>query len=232
MRDSILTVLILAVTLLGGCALMHVYVDSISAQNAEMKRRYVLLSGLKNINPDDPQFKEFACYVEKALALKGFIKANDFEDAELAIFLTYGIEGQENLITYLLPVWGQTGISSSFSHGSITTSGDITTYSGWTTYIPSYGITGYIPIVKTHETYFRFLIIDAVDLEEYKRSQKIVSVWRTIVTSTGSSNDLRRVFPVLIGASKSYIGADTKKKIKVTIREKAAPVREIKEGCK
>ena len=42
-----------------------------------------------------------------------------------------------------MPVYGQTGISSSNTFGTINTFGNTSTYSGSTYYTPSYGITGY-----------------------------------------------------------------------------------------
>ncbi len=38
-----------------------------------------------------------------------------------------------------------------------------------------------------------------------------------IVTSTGASGELRTIFPVLIAASKRYIGINTGKKVKIKL---------------
>ena len=83
-------------------------------------------------------------------------------------------------------------------------------------------------IRDSYTTFFRFLILDAVDLEEYRQSEKVIEVWRTTVTSKGSSGDLRRVFPVLVGAAKSYIGTNTGKQIDITLTEQDERVLEIK----
>ena len=218
-RSIILTLIFMA--LLTGCAIgtmFRVNVDSISAPEAEVKKKYILLSGLKDVEPTDLQFREYASYVDKALAAKGFVKAEDFQDANVAVFLAYGIgDPQKHHYTYSLPAWGQTGVSSSTTYGTLSTYGGYGTYHGTTTYTPTYGITGYTSHSGTRITYFRFLVLDAVDLDEYKRSQKTVQIWRTTVTSTGSSGDLRRVFPVLVGASGPYIGINTGKKVKITL---------------
>ncbi|MBW1921590.1 MAG: hypothetical protein JRI81_15395 [Deltaproteobacteria bacterium] len=175
------------------------------------------------------QFKEYASYVERALTSAGYIRANDFKDARIAIFLSYGIgDPKEHLYSYSLPVWGQTGISSSTTYGTITSYGSYGSYQGTTTYTPTYGIKGYTSHVGSYTTFFRFLILDAFDLKEYRRSKKVIEAWRTTVTSRGSSGDLRRVFPVLVAAAKPYIGTDTGKQVHITLTEQDKTVLEIK----
>ena len=83
-------------------------------------------------------------------------------------------------------------------------------------------------MVGSNITYFRFLVLDAIDYDEYKQSQKIVPLWQTIVTSTGSSGDLRSVLPVLVAASKPYIGNNTRKKVNFQMAEDDRAVIEIK----
>ncbi len=206
-----------------------VKVDSISSPKGNSKKTYILLSGIKDVDPTDLQFKEFASYVEKALTLSGYTKAKNFEDAEIAIFLSYGIgDPKEHVYSYSLPVWGQTGVSSSTTYGTITSHGSYSTYQGTTTYTPSYGIKGYTYHVGSYTTFFRFLILDAVDLEEYKQSGKVVEVWKTIVTSKGPSGDLRRVFPVLVAAARPFIGTNTGKQVDITLTEQDDRVLEIK----
>jgi len=215
-----------------GCATApryYVNVDSICAPAADLKKKYILLSGLKDIGPTNLQFQEYAGYVHKGLDSMGFVKADRFEDANVAIFLAYGIgDPQEHQYTYSLPVWGQTGVSSSTTYGTLSTYGGYGSYQSFTTYTPRYGIKGYTTHTGRYTIYFRFFVLDAVDLEEYKRSQEVVQVWRTSVTSTGRSGDLRQVFPVLVAASKPYIGTNTGKKVKVTLTENDKAVVEIK----
>ncbi|MCX8050102.1 MAG: hypothetical protein N3A55_10665 [Methylohalobius sp.] len=127
------------VALLVGCAAgsVHVNIDSISTPNADIKKKYILLPGLKDVESTDLQFKEYAGYIEKGLTSKGYVKAENFGDADIAIFLAYGIgEPQEHLYTYSLPEWGQTGILASTTFGAISTYGNHGTYRGTTTYIP------------------------------------------------------------------------------------------------
>jgi len=183
----------------------------------------------KDTSPNDLQFQEFSGYINKALISQGFTPTENIEEAELVIFLGYGIgEPEEHLYSYSIPMWGQTGISSASTYGTVNTYGNFGSYSSRTTYTPSYGITGYTSRTGSYITYFRYILLTAFDLNEYRKSQKTVQVWKTTITSSGSSDDLRRVFPALVGASKEYIGTNTGQKIKVVLEESDKRVLEIK----
>lgn len=229
-----LGLVILALVLASGCATirpprLRVSVDSISSDAAPRKKNYVLLPGNKDTSADDLQFKEFATYVHRALASQGFTLAPSIEDADITIFLAYGMgDPQRHQYTYAIPLWGQTGVSSSTTYGTLSTYGGFGTYSGTTTYTPTYGITGYSRGVREYTTYFRFLVLDAYDFETLKRENKLVQVWKTVVTSTGSSGDLRRVVPGLVAALSPYLGKNTGRKMEVVIEEDNPAVAEIK----
>lgn len=233
MRISVaLTSLFFGVLLLSGCATTQprfsVNVDSISGSDVD-KNSYVLLPGNKDTKADDLQFKEYATYVNRALTKQGFAPADSFEKASVAIFLVYGTGNpQEHQYSYSIPTWGQTGVSSSYTTGAVSSYGGYGSYSGTTTYTPTYGITGSTSHTGSYTTYFRFMVLDAVDLDEYKKSKKEVQLWKTTVTSAGSSSDLRRVFPILVAASKQYIAKNTGQKVEVNIYEEDEQVIEIK----
>lgn len=231
MKRSII-IIFTFVVFLTGCAVrpsIHVEVDSISGPDANNKTKYLLLPGIKDTDLNDLQFKEYASYIDSALTSKGFIKAKDFQDANTVIFIAYGIgDPQTQQYSYALPMWGQTGLSSSTTYGTLSTYGSYGTYQGTTTYKPSYGITGYIPVVGRYTTYFRFLILDAVNLDEYKSSQKILQLWKTTVTSIGSSGDLRIVFPYLVAACSPYLGTNRGQKVEIILAEDDNTVIEIK----
>lgn len=223
---------VLGALLLSGCATIQpqfsVRVDSISGATTD-KSSYILLPGNKDTKAEDLQFKEYATYVNRALIKNGFMPAESFEKANVAIFLVYGIgDPQEHPYSYSLPTWGQTGVSSSYTTGTISSYGGYGSYSGTTTYTPTYGVTGSTTHVGSYTTYFRFMVLDAVDLDEYKNSKKEVQLWKTTVTSAGSSGDLRRVFPILVAASQQYVGKNTGQKVEVNLYEEDDRVIEIK----
>ncbi len=99
------------------------------------------------------EFIEFASYVERVLRAKGMQRVSEFGSADVAVFLSYGIGDPETSeYSYSLPVWGQTGVASSHTSGSVNTYGNSATYSGTTTYTPSYGVTGYQNVLL-HDLY-------------------------------------------------------------------------------
>ncbi|MBY7860724.1 hypothetical protein KW419_21075 [Vibrio fluvialis] len=231
MKARFLLIVVL-LTLLSGCAstpTFYSYVDSISAPEAKDKKTYVLFPGNKDTSPDDLQYIEYKNYIINALNYNGFIIANDFENADVAIFLGYGIgDPQTEQYSYSVPTWGQTGVSSATTYGTLNTFGSTSTYSGTTTYTPTYGITGSTTHIGTRTTFFRFLKLTAYDVDEYKRTEKLKQVWQTTVTSSGSSGDLRQVLPILAAASSPYLGTNTGKKLAVDLKENDPSVIKIK----
>jgi len=215
-----------------GCAptvpSFKVNVDTIG--NAEESAKsYLLLPGNKDTKVEDLMFKEYSSYIDRALSDLGFVKAENFENADIAIFLGYGIgDPQEQQYTYSLPTWGQTGVSSSYTTGTVSSYGNYGSYSGTTTYTPTYGVTGSTTHSGSYTTYFRFMYLHAVDLNEYKKSKQEIQLWKTTVTSSGLSGDLRRVFPVLVAASKNHIGKNTGNMVTVNLSENDISVFKIK----
>lgn len=222
------------VVLAAGCARVQpvkylVNVDSLRASDSTAKRNYILLPANKDTSINDLQFKEYAAYLNRALVSLGFVPVESVEVADLAIFVIYGIGSpQEHQYSYSLPVWGQTGVSSSTTYGTLNTYGNTGTYIGTTRYNPTYGIQGSTSHVGTYTTYSRFLVLDALDLSEYKQTKKEIQLWKTTITSTDSSGDLRRVFPYMVTASMQHIGTNTGQLIKVILGENDPAVLSVK----
>ncbi len=57
--------------------------------------------------------------------------------------------------------------------------------------------------------FYRWAVLEAIDALEFAKTQKVVQLWRTTMTSSGATSDLRAVFPALIAAGQPYFGADT-----------------------
>ncbi len=203
MRTNIaFTSFLWGILLLFGCATpkpaLHVVIDSIS-ESSISNRLYWLLPANKAINTDDLQFKEYASYVGRALIKQGFVPAESPEEANVGIFLAYGVSDPQNL-QYSVP-----RMTYSSQHGS-----GSTMYSG------------------TYTTYSRYMTLNAVDLDEYRQTGKFAQLWKTTVASRGSSDDLRLVFPTLVAASAQYLATDTGKRVEVKIYETDERVAEIK----
>ncbi len=228
-------VLALSLALLTACTSYRYFsvdVDSICCSTARQKKTYILLPGNKDGNINDLQFQEFAAYTDKSLQTQGFRKTTIIDDADVAILLCYGISDPKYYeYTYSVPVWGQTGISSSQSSGVVNRVGNSVTYSGNTSYTPSYGVVGSSTHIGTGVAFARYLVISGVDLEQFKKTGKVEDakeLWSTKANSIGASGDLREIFPVLLIASQKHIAENTGKQISYSIREDEELVEQIK----
>jgi len=204
-------------------------VNAMSSRDLSGKMIYYLLPGSKDVNQDDLEFKEYASYVDRALASRGFIKASVIDEADTVILLSYGISDAKQItLNSTAPVWGQTGVSSSTTTGSINLYKGHGTYSENTKYQPSYGITGYSNRSTSLIYYSKYLLIDAYDYVTTKKEQKPVQLWKTTVTSNGTAADLRRVLPLLVVASQNYLGSNSGQIVQLRIPENDPRVIAIK----
>lgn len=206
-----------------------VNVDSINRNNIIPGTKYMIVSGNKDVKQDDLQFLEFASYIKRALMLNKFELVKEVNKADVLIFLKYGIgEPEEHQYSYSVPIYGQTGVSSSNTTASLSTFGNMATGSATTTYTPSYGVVGSNMYSGTYVTFTRFFVLTAVNAKQVINNETPLELWTTKVISTGSSDDLRRVFPVMVAAAKSYIAKNTGRKIEINLKEGDDGVREIK----
>jgi hypothetical protein len=232
MRYSIKVLALLSFLLSGlGCLgpMYSIKVDSITSEQLTTKRNYILLPSNEGVNANDLRFQEFSRYIKRSLAQQGLREANDFESANIAIFFGYGIgDPQDTPFSFSLPIYGQTGGgTSTFSATTYGSRGYSTTH-GSISSMPTYGIVGSQSFSGTITRYFRYLVMDCFDLDVYRQNKTMQPIWKTIVTSSGRSGDLREVFPVLVTASVPYIGTNTGKQIRVDIYENDNRVKQIK----
>jgi hypothetical protein len=224
--------ILVCIFLIQGCTTspeLSVNIDSIATKNPDQNIKYVMFSGMEKVSSDDLQFQEYSRYVENALQSKGYKKSESIENANVAIFISYGIgEPKQHQFTYSVPVYGKTGIASSNTYGTVNSYGNRANYNTSTTYTPSYGVIGATTQVGTTTTYTRFLQIDALALEPNKKTKPEKNLWKTTVTSTGTSNDLRRVMPVMVAGSSEYIASNTGKIVTIDIKENDNRVSGIK----
>jgi hypothetical protein len=161
-------------------------VNSIALPDTDLgKKTYVLTSAMKNVSEGDLQFKEFARYIENALSITGYKRINN-ENEDLIIRFAYGIGSPKTEVstqTYTTSTGYSYPILWSWVH------------------VPPQTET----VTTKTTTYDRFLIVEAYDAKD-KRSQ----LWKTTVTSSGYSSDLRIVLPHMIATAVFYFGANTK----------------------
>jgi len=91
-------VLLLALIALCGqlcaCADSSKYVMHVdaSAQPVSYGKRYVILPGIMNVTSGDPGFQAVAAQLDGMLAAKGYTKAANIEQADLGLYLVYGVK--------------------------------------------------------------------------------------------------------------------------------------------
>lgn len=215
--------MLVACTLLVGCATTK-YSVSVNSRVGDPEytdpgRKYAILPASKDVSSNDLEFREFSSYVAKALQQKGFTVVPNPVEADVAVFLGYGIsEPKSETVTYSQPIFGQTGVQSSTTYGSYNSGTG--TFSSTTYNTPTYGVTGYVPVTETYTYFTRKMLLDAYALENKGKDLKLDKpAWRIVAVSVGSNGDLRAIFPVLVFAAKDYLGVDSQKTVTLEIKE-------------
>lgn len=118
------------------------------------------------------------------------------EDASVIVAFEYGMGGSREKIVSI-PIYGQTGVSSATTHGSVNTYGNYGTFTARTTFTPTYGFTGSQTYSKTEHTRNLWLyIVDKSSLI----SGKSKVLYEAAVQSEGSSGQLVKVMPAMVKA--------------------------------
>lgn len=214
MRPYFLTVLIVLMLLTAGCTALGpriiINIDALAASEALSKRKYLLISGDASTGWGALLFKENAKMMMSALNASGFQPASSLDEVETVIAINYGIGNPlTKQYAFELPVYGQTGISAAQTTTNSTILGNTIKSNATTTYTPSYGVTGYQRYEGSTTNYLRHVFIVAFDYSSIEDGGTPSELWKTIITSRGPSNDLRRVTPYLISAGAPYFGRKT-----------------------
>ena len=226
MKKRICIFMILFSTFLASCTSFSVSISSISQNNAKPKK--VFLAPLDpNINPNDLLFIEFSNDIKLALGKNGFKVVLDPQSADQIVFILYGISDPKTKVV-AIPQFGKTKIKSSSTTGNLQIWNNQGTYRATTTYNYDYGVTGYTYYNQIQ--YTRILTLLAIDYKAYLSNSTIIQVWQTQIESTGSSGDLRLVFPYLVFAAEKFIGKNTGRIIQTEIFENEKGVKIYQEN--
>jgi len=216
-----------------GSGLCRVEVDAISRNPAASPQTYCLVPAMRDVSEQSLQFQEYAGYIHRVLQAKGFSVAEPNE-AELLVFVSYGLGApQTSYSTFTTPIYGWTG-GGTRTYSETTRGPDGTSHvTGTVTDAGRYGVVGAESHLTTHTTYPRYLFLGAYDAKTLRQSngQDPVEVWNTAVVSTGSSDDLRAIMPIMIAAGADHFGSNTGRKIKKTIFPGNRKVKWVKGEC-
>lgn len=142
---------------------------------------------------------EFQAYEQRVISeLKaiGFEPA-PVEQAKYAVFLVYSIDSGRD-VAFSYPIFGQTGVSSATTSGVVNSYGNMATYSGTTTYRPTYGVVG--SGVGTRTEYTRMVRLEILEKEALLNNGQVKKVYEGEVVSVGSTGQLSAVMPALLQA--------------------------------
>jgi hypothetical protein len=178
---------------------------------------------------DNLKYKEFSSYIHQALQLKGFVKTSSVRNADICITTNYMMSCPRSYdYNYSTPVYGQTGFSSSYTNGSLQSYGNSATYSGVTTYTPTYGVVGSRQNSGTAIHFTSVIKITALDLNAYRRTNKEEQLWVTTISSTDEQGDDRQAFPVMVAAAAPYFGVNTGREVTINIAKNDKRVTAVK----
>jgi len=135
---------------------------------------------------------EYDTYQQK---IKNYLAKHNFienKQSNIIIKFYYGIDnGTEKIGS--MPIIGQTGVSSSHTVGTVTSyGGGHGSYSGSTTYTPTYGVVG--SSSYSYSSYKRFLTLQMFD----KSTKKLI--YEAKVLSSGSNGQILAVIDEMIEA--------------------------------
>jgi hypothetical protein len=106
------------------------------------------------------EYKTYAREIDSNIAKYGYKSVSATDRYDYVIAFNYLIDQGRQSIEHV-PIWGQTGVSSATTTGSFYGVGNMLNYTGNTSYEPTYGITGIVPVSKTVFTKSLHLLIFA-----------------------------------------------------------------------
>ena len=158
------------------------------------KTKYIILATEEQQN--SLEHRSYEKLVKQQLSLKGF-KEVSLDEADVVVMFSYGDDGGRQIVSSY-PIFGQTGVSSSNTYGTVQSYGNSATYSGTTTYTPSYGIVG--SGVASRTEYKRFLYLSMIDHSASKSGDGIKRIYEGKVVSNALNSNLPEAVPVMIKA--------------------------------
>jgi hypothetical protein len=228
-----LTMILVALFLVGCGPKIAVRIDSIVAQGTVLQEKnYILHSGMKGTSVDDLYFREYGKYFLEVLKRNGYRQVNQPEDADLAIYFSYGITGgMEIHYTYTRPVYAIVGGETVDIRETETDAAGRKVKTTKTVTIPS---TSRVVGVETRrESYTVFTAHAVLQAEEIHGTEgqtgnSMEALWKTTITTTSKLDDLRRIMPIMAAASVPYLGKNTGEIVTVELRDGDAQVLEMK----
>lgn len=215
--------------LLLGCAprALQVQVDAISNPAvSDPGKRYLLKSGIANINENDLYFQEISRIVHRSLQQRGFSPVDKSDNAEIVILLNYGVGGgKTERYTYSTPVYDFVGGDTYTIQETTKDSTGKETTTTSRIYVPlTTRVVGRDIREGSYTTYTAYLLLEARDP---KADKDAPALWRATAEVTGPGNDLRGLMPVLAAALQPYLGENTGRVITLKLQPDDPQVQQL-----
>jgi hypothetical protein len=215
-RKTLLLVLAVAAAILAGCARLHtVKIDAIS-RGITQGNAYVLQPP-PGVEQSDLHFQTYSAYVKQALAMQGFRGAKSLEDADLAIRMACGLgDPREKVSTWTEPVYSQPG------------------YKDVSGYVNGQYVEAQVYQEKEVVGHRRHVDVNTVctkslTLSAHDAANPAVQLWKVVVTTSGRSQDLRKIMPYLAAGATHYIGIGTPGLVKESLSKNDPIVQRMQE---
>ena len=159
-------------------------IQSFGNYNMEGKTFYVI-SANPNVSNKDLEFQEYKDYITQCLMIKKAIPCENSDSADVCVLFDYGVGDKSYVANVSIPIWGITTTSR------------------------------YINIIATRvlnskediQDYRRVINLYAYDNKD--RTGDPVMLWKTNISSSGSSRDLQEVLPYIAHTAIPYMGQQT-----------------------
>ncbi|HIO95592.1 MAG TPA: hypothetical protein EYG67_02110 [Campylobacterales bacterium] len=183
----------------------RVSVDAITHSNQNIAPTTYTIKALgEETDENSLEFQRQSQQLIKILNQQGYQQVNHSSLAQQTIFFDYGLEKiKEQTRTYSEPDVSF-GISWGFPYGYYN--------HRYHPYWSNYGYTSYRTYRKTYRLFNRYIVI-------LSKEQSGKELWRVDISSIGESNNLKKIVPILLRASVSYLGTNTKEPIELVVDE-------------
>lgn len=153
------------------------------------------------------EFQSVESSIRPHLEAAGYRVVSMQDDPDQVLVVSYARDGGRTVqSTALLPLFGQTGVASRTTTGSITTQGNLSTFNATTTNSPSFGMTGVVPVTTAGTVYGRVLVLDIIDIRK-STPDRLEPVHQIHVVSEGSCPNIHAVLDgMIIAAFKNFPG--------------------------
>lgn len=194
-----------------GAQSVKVTIDSIVGQKDIPARDFSWHSRMREISPDDLHFREFSQYFLAILKDHGYQYTTD-RDAPIAIYFSYGVSpGRTMQYTTTMPVYDWLGGDTIvYTETKMDDKGKTTSKTTSTITTPArQRLVGFSVNTNRYTVFTRFVLLEAKRYQTGLKPEDMQSLWKTSITSIGTSSDLRALMPILAEASAPYVGVDT-----------------------